>query len=523
MGDEPYLPKVRQGRKTTAQPEWRRCNRRTSGMLFNSPIYLFLFLPAVFTVYFGLNKYRRYRTSRFFLLGSSLYFYSFWNVIHLLRIVFLSMFFNYWVGAVLSKKEGWFSNERHRKFLLYFGIAANLISLAYFKYMDFFIENINLLFSSHFPLLHIVLPLGISFFTFQEIAYLVDSYRGKTRGYGFVDYALFVTFFPQLIAGPIVHHKEMMEQFEKEENYHLNYQNIAFGFFFLVLGLFKKVVIADTFALWATNGFDHYQGAFDFFDAWTVSLSYTFQLYFDFSGYSDMAMGAARLFNIRLPINFNSPYKAMDIQDFWKRWHMTLGRFMRDYMYIPLGGNRVNWLRTVLNLFIVFLLGGIWHGAGWTFVIWGLLHGGAMVIFRAWQKWGIALPKVAAWFITFNFINAGWIFFRADTVSDAFRVFTGMAGLNGIKLPLRAQPLLDGLKYIGIEFSKETFAASQADPFNLVGWLLAVSVIAVFFKNSHELALKFNTNPYYLVALVLLFVVSFYSMSNYSEFIYFRF
>lgn len=492
-------------------------------MLFNSPVYLFLFLPAVFAVYFALNRYRLHRTSRFFLLGSSLYFYSFWNIIHLLRIVFLSMLFNYWVGRILSRQEGWFSSKRRRKFLLYFGIAANVISLAYFKYMDFFIENVNLLFSSHLPFLHIVLPLGISFFTFQEIAYLVDSFRRKTKEYDFVDYALFVTFFPQLIAGPIVHHKEMMEQFEKEENYLLNYRNIAVGFFFLTLGLFKKVMIADTFALWATNGFDHYQGAFGFLDAWTVSLSYTFQLYFDFSGYSDMAMGAARLFNIRLPINFSSPYKALDIQDFWKRWHMTLGRFLKDYVYIPLGGNRVSGLRTMVNLLAVFLLGGIWHGAGWTFVIWGLLHGGAMVVFRAWRKWGLTLPGAVAWFLTFNFINAGWVFFRADTVSDAFRVFKGMAGLNGIKLPLRAQPLLDGLEYIGVEFGKGIFAASQANPLKLVGWLFAIWVIALFFKNSNELALKFNTSVYYLAVLTLLFMISFYGMGSYSEFIYFQF
>jgi len=492
-------------------------------MLFNSPVYLFLFLPAVFAVYFGLNKYRLHKTSRFFLLSSSVYFYSFWNVIHLLRIILLSMVFNYWVGRTLSKQEGWFSSEYRRKSLLYLGIAANLISLAYFKYMDFFIENVNMLFSWQIPFLHIVLPLGISFFTFQEIAYLVDSFYGKTKEYSFVNYALFVTFFPQLIAGPIVHHKEMMEQFEKEENYLLNYRNISVGFLFLILGLFKKVVIADTFALWASNGFDNYQGAFGFLDAWTVSLSYTFQLYFDFSGYSDMALGAARLFNIRLPVNFYSPYKALDIQDFWRRWHITLGRFLKDYIYIPLGGNRVRRSRLAINLLAVFLLGGIWHGAGWTFMIWGLLHGGAMVVFRAWRRWGIVLPKAVAWFLTFNFINAGWVFFRADTVSDALRVLKGMAALNGIKLPLRAEPFLDWLGYFGVEFGKGVFTASQADTFKLAGWLLAFFVIAVFFKNSHQLALKFNTSIYYLVALSILFITSFYGMSSYSEFIYFRF
>ncbi|MFY9462907.1 MAG: MBOAT family O-acyltransferase [Candidatus Sungiibacteriota bacterium] len=408
------------------------------------------------------------------------------------------MVFNYWLGNLLAKhheKEA--INGISRRFLLLGGIAVNTASLFYFKYADFFIENINFIFNSNVPLLHILLPLGISFFTFQEIAYLVDSYYGETKEYNFTNYALFVTFFPQLIAGPIVHHKEMMAQFETKKNLAINFDNIAVGIFFFAAGLFKKVVIADTFAVWATSGFDASSTPIGFFAAWATSLSYTFQLYFDFSGYTDMAIGAARMFNITLPLNFNSPYKALDIQDFWKRWHMTLSRFWKNYLYVPLGGNRSGFLRMCANLFLVFLIGGIWHGAGWTFFIWGAMHGAAMVIFRCWKKLGMAMPRFWAWFLTFNFINAAWIFFRANTLSDAVRIVRGMAGLNGIEFFV--WPGMTAL------------------------WIAVFLLVVVLTKNTHELAQKFKPNFYYLAAVFVLFMVSLYNLGNYSEFIYFRF
>lgn len=316
-----------------------------------------------------------------------------------------------------------------RKNILIFGIIFNLGLLGYFKYADFFVANLNTL-GTNFQLPNVVLPLAISFFTFQQIAYLVDSYRSETNEYDFLNYALFVTFFPQLIAGPTVHHKEMMPQFASRWNLVKSYRNIALGLFIFSVGLFKKVVIADTFAQWATPGFDS-SVTLNFFEAWTTSLSYTFQLYFDFSGYTDMAIGVALLFNIRLPINFNSPYKALDIQDFWRRWHMTLSRFLRDYLYIPLGGNRKGTSRTHFNLFATFVLGGLWHGASWMFVIWGALHGAALIVHRLWQKTGFKLPKAMAWLITFNFVNIAWVFFRAEEMNDALKVLRGMAGVAG--------------------------------------------------------------------------------------------
>ncbi|MBN1840649.1 MAG: MBOAT family protein [Campylobacterales bacterium] len=395
-------------------------------MLFNSYEFIFLFLPITFFIYFYLNSKRLTEAGKAFLVFASLLFYSWWNIIYL-PLILTSMLFNYTIGNMLSSNK----YERHikRKSALVIGIVSNLALLGYFKYADFFIANINLIFHGHIEMLKIALPLAISFFTFQQIAYLVDSYRQETKEYDFLNYALFVTFFPQLIAGPIVHHKEVMPQFASKWHKVKNYRNIALGLFIFSMGLFKKVVIADTFATYATTGFDQ-ATTLAFFQAWATSLSYTFQLYFDFSGYTDMAIGAALLFNIRLPMNFNSPYKALDIQDFWRRWHMTLSRFLRDYIYIPLGGSRVGRVRIYANLMITFILGGLWHGAGWTFVFWGFLHGIALVIHRAWSQIGFKLPKVIAWFITFNFVNIAWVFFRAKEWNDALKVLSGMFGMK---------------------------------------------------------------------------------------------
>ena len=436
--------------------------------------------------------------SKGFLVFSSLFFYSWWNVTYL-PLILGSMLFNYVLGESLSKES------EHRKvtpkLLLGIGILANVLLLGYFKYADFFIGNLNLVAGSEVPLLHLALPLAISFFTFQQIAYLVDSYRGETKEYDFLNYALFVTFFPQLIAGPIVHHKEMMPQFAKAKNKVKHYRNITLGLFIFSMGLFKKVVIADSFAVWATNGFDVAK-SLNFFEAWATSLSYTFQLYFDFSGYTDMAIGAALLFNIRLPANFNSPYKAVNIQDFWHRWHMTLSRFLKDYIYIPLGGNRKGEVHTYSNLFMTFLIGGIWHGAGWTFVFWGALHGGAIVIHRMWQKLGIKMHTLLAWFITFNFVNIAWVFFRAKEWEDALKVLEGM-------LNMKSFGTLADIKYIYI----------------MVGFILVLG-----FKNSYEIILNEKYKKYALFLGSFLFFFAFLQLTNImlqdnkvSEFLYFNF
>ena len=472
----------------------------THRVLFNSYFYLFLFLPVAFGGYFLLNRYLSHRTSRLFLLVASIAFYAWWNVVHLVRLIGLSLLFNFYIGKVLSGElEAKFLQRFSRSSILFFGIACNVASLVYFKYFDFFIENINVLFGQSIPLLSIALPLGISFFTFQEIAYLVDCYRGKTHGYSFVNYALFVTFFPQLIAGPIVHHGEIMPQLDDPGRQRPYWQNIAAGLFMISIGLAKKVILADTFAVWASEGFAH-ATQLSFAGGWVTSLSYTLQLYFDFSGYTDMALGSALLFNITLP------YQALNIQDFWRRWHMTLSRFLRDYLYLPLGGNRQGAFRTACNLFAVFVIGGIWHGAGWTYVLWGILHGIASVVHYFFKASGRALPIGLSWLLTFLFVNFAWIFFRAETVGDALAVSRSVVGGNGLGSSLAAFEM-----------------AVAGDAYLLFLWLSVGLGLVFFAKNSLWLLERFQSRKYELVFAVLLAILSLYSMNHYSEFIYFQF
>ena len=486
-------------------------------MLFNSYEFIFLFLPITFFIYFYLNKKHLTEASKGFLVFASLFFYSWWSIAYL-PLIIISMLFNYSLGRELSKNQK-AKKYYNKKTILTIGITFNLLLLGYFKYSDFFIENFNTVFSTSVPLLHLLLPLAISFYTFQQIAYLVDSYRSETKEYDFLNYAVFVTFFPQLIAGPIVHHAEMMPQFAKLKNKVTNYHNIALGLFIFSMGLFKKVAIADTFAIWATRGFDATE-QLDMALAWITSLSYTFQLYFDFSGYTDMAIGIALLFNIKLPINFNSPYKATSIQDFWRRWHITLSRFLKDYIYIPLGGNRKGESRTYLNLFATFVLGGIWHGAGWTFVFWGVLHGTALVIHRLWQSLGLKLNRVLAWFITFNFINIAWVFFRAKEFDDALKVLHGMF-FGTVILPGSFESKFATLKEFGVIFGGGWLTEIYKDPFILL-WLILASIGVIFFKNSMEWKDSFKTNYLYLTSTILLFL-SIFLLSRKSEFIYFNF
>jgi D-alanyl-lipoteichoic acid acyltransferase DltB (MBOAT superfamily) len=429
------------------------------------------------------------------------------------------MLFNYIIGDTLNREEG--HHRFSKKSILIFGIVSNIALLGYFKYTNFMIDNMNYwIFKEDIPNINLALPLAISFFTFQQISYLVDSYKEETKEYDFFNYALFVTFFPQLIAGPIVHHKEMMPQFSKTRNKVKNYRNIAMGLFIFSIGLFKKVVIADTFAIWATQGFDE-ATTLNLFEAWATSLSYTFQLYFDFSGYTDMAIGIALLFNIKLPINFNSPYKATDIQDFWRRWHITLSRFLKDYIYIPLGGNKKGEIRTYTNLMATFIIGGLWHGAGWTFIFWGFLHGLALVIHRVWSKLNFKLWTWFAWFITFNFINISWVFFRAKEWDDALKVLGGMFSLDHIILHEKLKIILSFLPYDGIKFG--TMFIAQGGTLDVVLWLIFILFFVIFSKNSIQLLNTFKQNIFYAFITALLFVISLFDMNKISEFLYFNF
>ncbi|MBT5260335.1 MAG: MBOAT family protein, partial [Nitrospina sp.] len=347
-------------------------------MLFNSYAFIFLFLPVTLLGFQLIGNRGHCRVAVSWLIGASLFFYGWWNPAYL-GLILTSILFNYAVGVSLG--------SRPAKTVLVVGIAANLGLLGYFKYANFFVDNINALTGSDIVLERIILPLAISFFTFQQITYLVDTYRGETQECDFLRYCLFVTFFPQLIAGPIVHHREMMPQFAKDTFCRLKAKHLAVGLTIFSVGLFKKVILADGIAVYSTPVFDAAEAGviLTFVDAWCGALAFTFQLYFDFSGYSDMAIGLGRMFGIILPVNFFSPYKASNIIEFWRRWHITLSRFARDYLYIPLGGNRKGTLLRFANLMITMLLIGLWHGAGWTFVIWGGLHGSYLVINHGWH------------------------------------------------------------------------------------------------------------------------------------------
>ena len=333
---------------------------------------------------------------------------------------------------------------------------------------------------------------------------------------------LFVTYFPHLLAGPILHHSEMMPQFVSRWNWAVRWRNVAVGLFIFSIGLFKKVVIADTFATWANTGFD-VATTLNFFEAWATSLSYTLQLYFDFSGYTDMAIGISLMFNIRLPINFNSPYKAKDIQDFWRRWHITLSRFLRDYIYIPLGGNKVGRYHNYTNLFAVFLIGGLWHGAAWTFVIWGALHGGAIVLHRIWKDLGLRMWGWLGWFITFNFVNVAWVFFRAKDFTSVEKVLGGMVGASGVMLPEKLAAKLGFLGNYGVEFGASWLGAAGLSGIKDLLIIAGMVVFVVMMKNSQEWGEKLKPNLFMQIAIAFVLSLGILSLSEVSEFLYFQF
>jgi alginate O-acetyltransferase complex protein AlgI len=408
-------------------------------MLFNSYEFLFGFLPACLLIYFLLGRRRSPLAAIGFLAAASLFFYGWWNPLYL-PLLGGSIVFNFLVGRRLSASP---VAARGDRAILWLGVAGNLSLLGYFKYAGFFAANLNSLAGLSLPIPQILLPLGISFFTFTQIAYLVDAYRKEVGEYRFVHYALFVTFFPHLLAGPVLHHAEVMPQFARAETFRISAENFAVGLTIFAIGLFKKVVLADGCTEFVTPVFAAAQGgqAVGGLAAWGGALAYSFQLYFDFSGYSDMAVGLARLFGIVFPANFNSPYKATSIIDFWRRWHMTLSRFLRDYLYIPLGGGRCHPLRRHANLMVTMLLGGLWHGAGWTFVVWGALHGGYLVINHIWRNFrerhltSFPLPAgLGRWLarlLTFLVVVVAWVFFRAESMDAAFAILKAMMGLHG--------------------------------------------------------------------------------------------
>lgn len=411
-------------------------------MLFNTYQFIFLFLPVALLIYFSLKQSQNNRSALLWLAFASLFFYGWWNPAYLLLILG-SVLFNFSAGLMLAKGEGEIPTGQ-KKILLACGVAANLILLGYFKYANFFVDNLNSILGTGFHIEGIILPLAISFFTFQQIAYLVDVYRGDAREKDLLAYLVFVTFFPQLIAGPIVRHREMIPQFKKGGMNSFNYEQIAVGLTIFSIGLFKKVILADSVAPLSDWVFGAAAAGKDIstITAWFGALAFTFQIYFDFSGYTDMAIGLARLFGIRLPLNFNSPYKAENIIDFWRRWHMTLSRFLLNYLYIPLGGNRRGVSRRYINIMTTMLLGGLWHGAAWHFVVWGVLHGIYLLINHAWRSFCASLGESArktlnfgstiSSLITFVAVVFAWVFFRAENVESAMLIIAPMVNVKEI-------------------------------------------------------------------------------------------
>lgn len=415
-------------------------------MLFHSYLFIFVFLPVTIGLFCLLQKFGNARLMTGWLLLVSLVFYGWWNPVYIALIGF-SVVANFMTGRIIQSR---YDRGKPVRAFLIGGIILNLAILAWFKYANFFADIAAI------ELPHIILPLAISFFTFQHIAFLSDVAKGHIRDSNFADYCLFITFFPQLIAGPIVRYHEIMPQFADKSVFGVNAKNLAVGMTFFAIGLFKKLVIADQIALLSDPVFDMADqgGTVYLTEAWLAALAYSMHIYFDFSAYSDMALGLAFIFGIQLPINFFSPYKAANIIDFWRRWHITLSRFLRDYIYIPLGGNRHGKTRRYLNVSATMILGGLWHGAGWNFLIWGGLHAVFLAVNIAWQNLcrqrGIApfaglCGHIISVTMTFMVVTIAWVFFRAETLDGALSMFKAMMGVNGVSLPRQTPELLQNI------------------------------------------------------------------------------
>ena len=503
-------------------------------MLFNSYIFIFIFFPLCILGFYLLQR-RNSIAAKLWLIGFSLWFYGYFNTKYLL-IMLCSILINYAFYLLLCKKKN------HLKWILGIGVLTNLVVLFYFKYFDFFINNVNAVFKTSLPLQNILLPLGISFFTFQQISFLVDSYRGEIPSCSFIDYSLFVSFFPQLIAGPIVTHDEMLPQFQLIGKNKWNSEIFANGLFVFTLGLAKKVLIADTFGKAVDWGYYSIE-VLNATDAILVILFYTLQLYFDFSGYCDMAIGIGKMLGITIPINFNSPYKAANIIDFWKRWHITLNRFFTKNIYIPLGGNRKGTARMYFNLLLIFFLSGFWHGAGWNYILWGLMHGILYVITRfimlngkksrakapktntTTKKHSVALgmKHILGVTATFVFVNIAWVYFRASTVSQAnimiAKIFRGNFQIPNIELANAFN--LDEFWYVLKIAHLTDFLCSK---YILMICFVLIILVSVFCgKNVHELAKKFKPTIISAFVTAFLLIWCIVSLSGVSTFLYFNF
>ncbi len=470
-------------------------------MLFNSYAFIFAFLPVALMGYFTLNHFKQITMGKYWLVAASLYFYSYWNVKNL-PLLLTSIVVNYFIGHYLHKNISW------KKTLFQLGLVFNIGLLCFFKYAGLV------------GFAQIALPLGLSFYTLQQIGFLVDSYEGLAEEKSFLDYAVFVSFFPQLISGPIVHYQMMMPQIESAENKRFKLDQFSLGLFVFCIGLTKKVLISEAFATWAKPGFDEHT-TLDFLLAWKTSLSYTFQLYFDFSGYTDMAIGIGHMFNVKLPHNFNSPFKSKSVIEFWSRWHMSLSQFINTYIFTPLvrAMPKINFRNTMIATFLAMFIAGVWHGAGWTFVVYGALHGAALVVNHIRKKKKKKFPGWLSWFITFNFINITFVIFRAKTLADAGKVLIGMMGLSGVVVPKLGIKSVGALKEYGFKMGSYLYP----DDYFLIIMFLGTSWVLYKFRNTSELEKTFKPDTRIAIYCGIAFVFCLFGMNRITEFIYFNF
>ena len=482
-----------------------------------------MFLPAVIWIYFIFD--RHYKIGSYWLLLASIIFYV-WNDLRALPVLIASVIINYLFGILLS------GSFKRSKFILTLGLIFNIGLLGFYKYAKFFAENVNYLTGCEIPVINIIMPAGISFFTITQIVYLVDCYQGVTNEKNIFDYALFVTFFPHLLSGPIYQHKNISKQFKNAEAHKINWENISKGITLFIIGLAKKVFIADSFTTYVAQGFNNPAGL-TLINGWLCAVCFTIQLYFDFSGYSDMAVGISRVMNINIPVNFNSPYKAYGIIEFWSRWHISLTNTITNYIYTPIvmSFKKITFAKAMTATFLAMLIAGIWHGAGWTFIIFGALHGIGLVFNHVWKKYKLFMPRPLGYLLTGLLILCANVFFRASSVSNALEIFRAMIGLNGVKLSgiashldiLGLSTLLDiYLGTSGIILSRNAELIFKAVKFLLRAPFLAVLII-YFCPNSNQIVDKLKCSWRSVIMISVLLYLSLYFFNGVADFLYFQF
>lgn len=433
-------------------------------------------------------------------------------------ILAASIALNYLIVSLMAKLAG-----AARRLCLFLGLALNLGILFCFKYHDFFMSNVNAAFKTDYSFWGLALPLGISFYTFQQLSYVIDSYRGDCEKYSFLEYAAYVSFFPQLVAGPIVYHDELIPQLRDRKNHSVNYGNLSMGIYAFSLGLAKKVLVADSLSKVVTAGYADI-GGLNCISTVFVMICYSMQIYFDFSGYCDMAYGIGFMFNVELPVNFNSPYKAASVREFWERWHMTLTRFFTKYVYIPLGGSRKGRFRTYLNIMIVFLVSGIWHGANWTFILWGVVNGLGSLFDRVLDKFLNKIPNVIRRTVTFVFCCIAWSMFRADSVEQGFRIIGRLKITDGFEINSALAEALKGIFEIELLGRIGLWSVMQAHTWLLPAALsLILMLVCRLMRNTQEKAKDNMYNFRRIAVTVGLLAWSVLSLSEVSEFLYFNF